>query len=136
MRTRDWIALATFGLFVGPAAILIYASWYGGSVIGDGIYSVVKALSGADDTTFAKYLVRAGRFLTVWWWFMAMASLAITTLLATCLAATEPGASIGSKALWVLSFFLLVVTVPIYCIWQMGSRPNQSFKPTPSARLN
>ena len=136
MKVRDWIALSTFGLFVVPAALLVYAAWFGGRGVGDGIYSFVQALRGAGDTASGDFLVSVGRFLTAWWWFIAMASMAFSTLAATCLVATDPEASVAAKALWVLSFFLLGVTVPIYCIWQIGGRPNQSFKPTPSARLN
>jgi hypothetical protein len=136
MKARDWIALSTFGLFVVPGALVVYAAWFGGSGVKDGIYSFVQALRGAGGTATDDFLVGAGRFLTAWWWFIAMASVAFSTLAATCLAATEPETTVAAKALWVLSFFLLGVTVPIYCIWQMGGRPNHSFKPTPSARLN
>ena len=136
MRVRDWIALSIFGLFVVPAALLVYAAWFGGRGVEDGVYSFVQALRGAGDTALGDILVRAGKFLTAWWWFIAMASVAFSTLAATCLVATEPEASAAAKALWVLSFLLLGVTVPIYCIWQIRGRSDQSFKPTDPARLN
>lgn len=136
MKVRDWIALSIFGLFVVPAALLVYAAWFGGRGVEDGVYSFVQALRGAGDTASGDTLVRAGQFLTAWWWFIAMASVAFSTLAATCLVATYPEASVAARALWVLSFLLLGVTVPIYCIWQIRGRPDQSFKPPTSARLN
>ena len=136
MKVRDWMALSTFGLFVVPTAFLVYAAWFGGRGVEEGVYSLVQDLRGAGDTASGDVLVSAGQFVTAWWWSIAMASVAISTLAATFLVAIEPEASVAAKALWVLSFFLLGVTVPIYCIWQIRGKPKHSSRPTPSARLN
>jgi hypothetical protein len=124
MQSRDWIALFTLGLFAIPAALLVYAAWFGGRGVEDGIYSAIQALRGVDEASFSDVLVRVGRFLTAWWWFIAMACIAASTLVATLLAATQPEASVWQKAIWVISFLVVGITVPVYCVWQVGSRPN------------
>lgn len=136
MHSRDWLAVSTLGLFVVPGVLLAYAAWFNGLGVGDGIYWIVEALRGLTDQGSGDWLVSVGRFLTAYWWFIAFPCIAFSTLAATILAATEPDTSAGIKVLWVVSFYFVLVTVPIYCIWQIGRRPNPSFKPTPSARLN
>ncbi|HEU0152717.1 MAG TPA: hypothetical protein VFQ84_05160 [Arenimonas sp.] len=136
MNARGWIALVNFGLFVVPAVLAVYAAWFDARGIGDGIYTAVHALSGARDPSSGDSLVSVGRFFSAWWWFIAIAMIGVSTLSATCLVATDPHASISAKAIWMLSFFLIGMTVPVYCMLQVGGRPNQPFKPTPSARLN
>ena len=136
MRSRDWLAFTTLGLFLVPGALVVYAASSDGLGVENAIYSTVEGLRGRVDQGSGDFLFSVGRFLTAWWWLIAFGCMALSTLAATALAATESDTSVGAKALWIISFYVLAVTVPIYCIWQLGSRPNQSFKPTPSARLN
>jgi len=129
MKVRDWLTFSTLFLFAVPTALLVYVFWFDGDVE-NVIYLTVQALRRNEAGFVDNLFIDAGRFLISWWWMMAFVSMALSTLSATFLAATEAGASIGTKAIWVISFYVVGITIPIYCVWQVGARPNQSFKPT------
>lgn len=120
MKPRDWMHLLAIVLFCIPAGLLAYAAWVGGDVDGF-IYSATQTLRGEGSGVLDGVFISAGRFTMNWWWFISMLSLPTSVVLASILAATEPDSSIAVKALWIVSFVFLMLTVPVYCCWQLGA---------------